>query len=357
MGGLELSPSDGGDPSVAGHDNDGGRGLLQSAIQERKAFDVQHMHLINEEHAGNHLGLALLAPLQHFVVDLLPHFMFNFPRVPSEQRQKPLRPGIDDIDFMQRDGVHDFFAFLQLPLGALHEPRIGAHRIKVLRPREGAAQFGDLATGLINGNDVPSSDFVFGQGLDHLLPQIVHRLHFGGLQNHAAGLSRGRIIGVCCWALDLDLHDFALHNFRLFFNADTDRPAECLSQGLGLAHLQRKDLTAREHCERHVVAQGLCASHGDGSLTCSRGPCQQHGTPCNRPVPDHLHHDSRRTACGKLPHHPLAALLGLKHIVQAQATDVRVRSDSVDSGYIFRFRHEGGFTRHFFQLKYIPKKK
>ena len=35
-----------------------------------------------------------------------------------------LRPGIDDIDFMQRDGVHDFFAFLQLPLGALHEPAV-----------------------------------------------------------------------------------------------------------------------------------------------------------------------------------------------------------------------------------------
>ena len=38
------------DAAVGGNYNDGSKSRLKSAIQESEAFDVQHGHLINEQH-------------------------------------------------------------------------------------------------------------------------------------------------------------------------------------------------------------------------------------------------------------------------------------------------------------------
>ena len=40
-------------------------------IEEGEALDVQHVHLVNEEHATDHICFALLTPLSHTLINLL----------------------------------------------------------------------------------------------------------------------------------------------------------------------------------------------------------------------------------------------------------------------------------------------
>ena len=53
-----------------------------------------------------------------------------FPNPPAlgkrtrEEREEALGPAVDDVNFMERDGVYDFFALLQLSLGALDKLRL-----------------------------------------------------------------------------------------------------------------------------------------------------------------------------------------------------------------------------------------
>lgn len=39
-----------GDPSVGGHDEDGGHVTLQSTIKERETLNIQHVYLVNKQH-------------------------------------------------------------------------------------------------------------------------------------------------------------------------------------------------------------------------------------------------------------------------------------------------------------------
>ena len=49
-------------------------------------------HLVDEQHAGHNLRLALLPPLANLGVNLLPHLGADLPRVPGKQRQEALLP-------------------------------------------------------------------------------------------------------------------------------------------------------------------------------------------------------------------------------------------------------------------------
>mmetsp|Transcript_76154 Transcript_76154/g.123054 ORF Transcript_76154/g.123054 Transcript_76154/m.123054 type:complete len:253 (+) Transcript_76154:116-874(+) len=71
VGALVVCAADVRDSTVCGHD-DNWRGVgLQCPVQEGEALDVQHVHLVNEEHARYDVGLALLPPLCHLGIDLL----------------------------------------------------------------------------------------------------------------------------------------------------------------------------------------------------------------------------------------------------------------------------------------------
>ena len=48
-----------GDPTVGGDDKHGGHLVLQRPIQEGEALDVQHVHLVDEQHARHNVCLAL----------------------------------------------------------------------------------------------------------------------------------------------------------------------------------------------------------------------------------------------------------------------------------------------------------
>ena len=50
-----------------------------------EALDVEHVDLVNEEDAGHHLGLALVLPLSHLLVDLLAGLAVS----PEKRARKP----------------------------------------------------------------------------------------------------------------------------------------------------------------------------------------------------------------------------------------------------------------------------
>ncbi len=92
---------------------------------------------------------------------------------------------------MQGDRMHDLLPLLQLPLGALHEPPLAPHGVVVRGPRERPPELGDLPARLVDRDDVPRVDFLLGEGLDHLGPQVVEGLHLGGLEGDFPGLGSG----------------------------------------------------------------------------------------------------------------------------------------------------------------------
>ena len=46
-------------------------------MQVRKTLDVQHVHLVDEQHPGDELGYALIYVLVHHLIDLLPQFIYD----------------------------------------------------------------------------------------------------------------------------------------------------------------------------------------------------------------------------------------------------------------------------------------
>jgi len=119
--GLIISSSDLGNTSVSGHHNNWCLVGLKSPVQEREAFDIEHVDLIDEEDTWDDLCTSFFPPLGDFLVDLLSDLRFDFSNISCEQGHESLRPRVDDIDFVEGDSVHDLLPLLQLTLGALHE--------------------------------------------------------------------------------------------------------------------------------------------------------------------------------------------------------------------------------------------
>lgn len=117
--------------AVGGHDDYGGEFVLEGAVDVGEALDVEHVDLVDEEHAGDDFGLAFFFPFADFGVDLVADFASDLAGVAGEKSEKALGARIDDVDFVQADGVDDFFAFLQFAVGALDEFGIGAHGVVV----------------------------------------------------------------------------------------------------------------------------------------------------------------------------------------------------------------------------------
>ena len=61
--------------TIGGEDNDGRDGGLECAVQVGEALNVEHMNLVDEEHARHELGDALVNVLVHNFVDLFPQLV------------------------------------------------------------------------------------------------------------------------------------------------------------------------------------------------------------------------------------------------------------------------------------------
>ena len=63
VGGFVIGAANSGDTTIGGHDHNGGHVTFKRAVEVRETLNVEHMHLIDEEHTGNDLSLAFLTPL------------------------------------------------------------------------------------------------------------------------------------------------------------------------------------------------------------------------------------------------------------------------------------------------------
>lgn len=88
--------------------------------------------------------------------------------------------------------MHNLLPLLQLALGAADELGVRTDGVVVAGAPDGAAELGDLAGGLVEGDDVAALHLLPGERLDHLAAELVDGLHVGGLEGEAPGLGGGR---------------------------------------------------------------------------------------------------------------------------------------------------------------------
>jgi hypothetical protein len=149
-----------GDTTVGSHDNDGRLVGLESTIEEREALNVEHMDLIDEQHTGHDLGATLLSPLGDLLVDLLSNLWLDLTNVSCEQGLEALGSGVDDINLMECDSVYNFFSLLELSFWALNVSGLWSGVIEVTASSERSSKFGNLATSLVDCDDVSSHDLL-----------------------------------------------------------------------------------------------------------------------------------------------------------------------------------------------------
>ena len=162
---------------VARHDHNRCQLVLERTVDKRKTLNVEHVHLVDKEHARHNLRLAFLLPLGHLGVDLLAHLAPDLARVAGEEGEKALRARVDHVNLVQADGVHDLAPLLQLAVRTLDEFGVGAHGVVVARAGVGAAELGDLAGGLVDGDDIAGHDLFLGHRIDHLGAHVVDCFH------------------------------------------------------------------------------------------------------------------------------------------------------------------------------------
>jgi hypothetical protein len=72
-------------------------------------------------HTRHNLCLSLLPPFRHLGIDLVPKLRLDLACITRKQGKETLRARIDHVDFVQRNRVHNLFAFLNFAFGALDE--------------------------------------------------------------------------------------------------------------------------------------------------------------------------------------------------------------------------------------------
>lgn len=127
MGRHHVSSSNGADSSVGGEHDDGSKCGLQGSVQEGKAFDVKHVHLIHEEHSGNKLCNSLVNVAVHYFVYFSSQFLCDFSLLwlhylPHKTHEivASLRTSIGHIEVMKGDILNNFFFLVHVSLRKRH---------------------------------------------------------------------------------------------------------------------------------------------------------------------------------------------------------------------------------------------
>lgn len=233
VGGDGLGAADLDVTSVGGHDNDWGEFVFEGSVDEREAFLVEHVNLVDEEHTRDNLGLAFFLPFADFDIDLVADFGADLASVAREEGEEALRAGVDHVDLVEGDGVNHFFSGLDLAVGGLDEFGFGSHGVVIAGAGVGAAELGDLARGFIDRDDVSGENLLLLKLLNELVSQVVDGFHVGGFDGEFSLLGAGGD-----GAVDLDLDDLTEYYFGLFFDSHADGFAERLGEGFGLGHFE-----------------------------------------------------------------------------------------------------------------------
>ena len=78
---------------------------------------------------------------------------------------------------MQCHSVNHLFSLLNLTFRTIYESCLRAHCVVLWSPRKTSSRFRNLARSLIDCDHITCNYFLFLNGLNHLLTQIINRLH------------------------------------------------------------------------------------------------------------------------------------------------------------------------------------
>ena len=204
------------DTSVSSHDDDRGLVALKSSVKEGETLDIEHVYLIDEEDTGDDLSTPLFSPLGHLLVNLFTDLRFDLTNITSEESHEALRPRVDHIDLVECHCMHDLLSLLKFAFGALDETSLRTDVVKVTATSEGTSELGDLATGLVNGDNVSSDNLLLRDRFYHLGTQVVDRLHLCCLEGDFSCLSTtGDSL------VDLNVNNFTLNDLGFFSDSHT----------------------------------------------------------------------------------------------------------------------------------------
>ena len=89
------------------------------------------MDLINKEDTWHNFGTAFFSPLSYLLIDLFSNLWLDFTNISSKESKETLSSAVNNIDFVQSDGMNDFLSLLKFTLWALYEARLGSNIIVV----------------------------------------------------------------------------------------------------------------------------------------------------------------------------------------------------------------------------------
>lgn len=136
------------------------------------------MDLIDKKHTWNNFSLAFFSPFWNFLVNLLSDFLSDFTCGSRKQSQKALRSWIDNINFMKSNSMNYLFSFFNLAFWTIYESCLWTHCIILWSTGKTSSGFRNFSWSFIDCDYVTCDDFLFLNGFDHFLSQIVYCLHF-----------------------------------------------------------------------------------------------------------------------------------------------------------------------------------
>mmetsp|Transcript_49617 Transcript_49617/g.153228 ORF Transcript_49617/g.153228 Transcript_49617/m.153228 type:complete len:477 (-) Transcript_49617:120-1550(-) len=333
---ADVGAADAAHAAVGGEDDDGGERRLERLVQEREAFDVQHVHLIDEQDAGDELRDALVDVLVDDLVDLLPQLLRDLRLLLLHERRHErhgvaalVRARVGGVEVVQGDVLDDLLLLVDVTFGQGHELvclEVGVRGVGIA-----AADALDGAGGGLDVDDVADGDLLLldrlvDGGVELELLRALHALEGEDDVRDGLAVAAERVVGL----LSAQLGDLALVHLLVLLDQQADGAAEVLHEHRGLLHLGRVHLGADHGAERDLRAELLGHREGEGGLAGARRAGVEHGAAGHLLGLDELNDDARRLARLRLADKPVGArLAGDALLVQAEALDMAVRRDAL----------------------------
>ena len=216
MGTLVVSASDFCDSTVGCHHYNWSLIRFECPVQEGEAFDIEHVNLVNKKNARNNFCSSFFSPLGNLLIDLFSDLWFDFADVSGKQSHKSLSSWVDDIDFVQSHCMNNFLSLLKLALGTLNKSSLGALVVEITRSREWLSKLRDLSWCFVNCNDVSCHDFLFLNGLNHFMAEVVNGFHFSGFQSNFSGL-----VAALNWLINFNFDNLTFNDLGFLSDSHT----------------------------------------------------------------------------------------------------------------------------------------
>mmetsp|Transcript_41919 Transcript_41919/g.82178 ORF Transcript_41919/g.82178 Transcript_41919/m.82178 type:complete len:470 (+) Transcript_41919:161-1570(+) len=296
VGREHVRPANLAHPPVRREDDDGGERALEALVEKGETLDVEHVHLVDEEHPRHELRDALVdVPVDH-PVDLRAQFFRNLRlfglahgRHEARHVRPALRPRVRHVEVVQGHVLHHLPFFVHLPLGQGHvllrlQVEFGGVRVAPSHAFDGAG------VGL-HVDDVAHRHVLLGE-----------RLVDGGVEaerlgapgrpqpddhvGDGAAVAPQRVLRL----LRRQLRDLPLVHLFALLDAEADGPPEILREDLRLFHLAAEHLAADHGTEGHLRTQLLADPQGERRFARARGARQQERPSRHFAGPNQVHH-------------------------------------------------------------------